>query len=170
MTNKRYRSFFVLVAAIWLVACNKIETVEKSTPIPNHQWQYNFVPGFDFTISDTSSSYNLYVVLRHTDAYRYNNIWLNIGSQSPGDSMRYQRIDIQLGNDVKGWEGIGMDDIWELRKPITNTPFKFRKPGSYKFSITQVMRENPLPHIMNIGIRIEKVHQSGLADLNTSDN
>ena len=89
--------------------------------------------------------------------YRYNNIWLNIGTQSPNDSMRYQRFDLLLGTDAKGWDGTGMDDIWELRKSITNGPFKFNKPGNYIFSIEQIMRENPLLNVLSIGIRVEKV-------------
>jgi gliding motility-associated lipoprotein GldH len=99
----------------------------------------------------------LYIVLRHTDAYRYNNIWLNVGTQSPGDTTRYQKFDLQLGTDATGWEGTGMDDIWEVRKLITNGPVRFNKAGNYKFTIAHIMRENPLPNIMNIGLRVEKV-------------
>lgn len=160
MTINSIKSSFIIVvvaASMWLTACTKIDVFEKNKTIPQHQWTYSLQPVFDFTITDTTAQYNLYIVLRHTDAYRYNNIWLNVGSQSPGDTMRYQRFDLQLGNDANGWEGIGMDDIWELRKSITKGPFKFNKAGNYKFLVAQVMRENPLPEIMSIGIRVEKV-------------
>lgn len=147
----------VLLISSCLAACSTVEVFERNASIPKHNWQYSLQPEFDFAITDTVSMYNLYVVLRHTDAYRYNNIWLNVGSQSPADSMRYQRFDLQLGNDATGWEGTGMDDIWELRKSITKGPFKFNKTGTYKFSIAQVMRENPLPEIVSVGVRVEKV-------------
>ena len=125
--------------------------------MPPQGWYYNNRPAFSFAIKDTSAAYNIFLVLRHTDAYKYNNIWLSIGSQAPGDSMRYQNIDITLGTDAKGWEGHGMDDIFELRKNITRGPLPFKKPGTYTFSIAQIMRENPLKHILNVGIRVEKV-------------
>ncbi|MEO5889986.1 MAG: gliding motility lipoprotein GldH [Ferruginibacter sp.] len=159
MIINRYKSFLValLSMALWLTSCDKIEVFEKNTGIPDHQWQYSLQPAFDFAISDTISQYNLYVVLRHTDAYRYNNIWLNIGSQAPADTMRHQLFELQLGTDATGWEGMGMDDIWEVRKSITKGPFKFNKTGNYKFSIAQVMRENPLPAILSVGVRVEKV-------------
>ena len=130
---------------------------EKKVTIPAQAWYYNNKPVFSFTIIDTLAAYNIFVVLRHTDAYKYNNIWLSIGSQVPGDSMRYQNIDITLGTDAKGWKGHGMDDIFELRKNITPGPLPFKKPGRYTFSIAQIMRENPLKHIFNVGIRVEKV-------------
>jgi gliding motility-associated lipoprotein GldH len=166
LVNK-YSHFFVLkyfrVALLALIvcclsSCAKLDVYEKNISIPKYEWAYSLQPTFDFDITDTASLYNVFIVLRHTDAYRYNNIWLNAGSKAPGDSsMRYQRLDLQLGSDAKGWEGTGMDDIWELRKPITNGPVKFKKAGAYSFSLAQVMRESPLQHIMSVGVRVEKI-------------
>lgn len=155
--NPRLFFFSACCVVLSLTSCYRLDVFEKNTAIPKNEWNYNFKPSFNFTITDTASEYNLYVVIRHRDAYRYNNIWLNIGTQSPNDTMRYQRFDLLLGTDAKGWEGTGMDDIWELRKSITNGPFKFKKTGNYIFSIEQIMRENPLLNILSIGIRVEKV-------------
>ena len=158
LSIKNYPVLILLISLSWcLSACSETEVFEKNKSIPKYKWQYDLQPVFEFTIRDTSTLYNLFVVLRHTDAYGYNNIWLNIGTQFPGDSIRYQRFDLQLGNDATGWEGTGMDDIWEVRKPITRGPTKFNKTGIYKFSVAQIMRENPLPGIMSVGIRVERV-------------
>jgi len=157
-TNQLGFLFILLIgASAWLTACTQLDVFEKNTPIAQNQWQYNFKPSFNFIIKDTTARYNLYVVLRHTDAYRYNNIWINIGTQSPKDTLIYQKFDLQLGTDVHGWEGTGMDDIWEVRKLITKGPVKFNKAGNYHFSISQIMRENPLPNVMSVGIRVEKI-------------
>lgn len=150
-------SAVVVVAALCLTACAKIDVYEKNTTIPRYEWAYSFQPAFDFSITDTATLYNIFIVLRHTDAYRYNNLWLNVGTQLPGDSMHYERLEMQLGNDAKGWYGTGMDDIWEMRKAISNGPVPLRKTGNYKFSLAQIMRENPLPNIMSVGIRVERV-------------
>lgn len=153
-----YKLTAVFAVCVWcFTACAKIDVFEKNTPLPKYEWAYSFQPVFDFTISDTASLYNIFIVLRHTDAYRYNNIWLNVGTQLPGDSMRYQRLEILLGNDAKGWYGTGMDDIWEMRKPISNGPVPLKKTGNYKFSLAQIMRETPLPNMMSVGVRVERV-------------
>ena len=34
--------------------------------------------------------------------------------------------------------------------------FYFRKKGDYTFTIEQIMREDPLNNVLNVGIRIEK--------------
>ena len=156
--NLTVASLFCCMVCISFTACNKLDVFEKNISIPNYNWTYSQQPQIDFSISDTAGLYKVFVVLRHTDAYRYNNIWLNIGTRFPGDSsFKYQRFDLKLGNDASGWEGMGMDDIWEVRKLITAGPVKFKQPGNYSFTIAQAMRENPLANIMSVGVRVERV-------------
>ena len=149
---------FILTLSVCFASCIKIDLFEKQSQIPSQQWYYNNVPQFTFNIEDTSSLYNVYIVLRHTDLYEYNNIWLRVGSTAPSDTIHYQNINLKLASDSKGWEGIGMDDIFEVRKIISPGPLSFNKPGDYSFSVAQIMRENPLNYILNVGIRVEKVN------------
>ena len=150
---------FALIALAGLTvihSCTQIDIFEKNTVIPKYEWQQSFTAKGDFIISDTTSAYSIYLVLRHTDAYQYNNIWLNIGLQPPGDSLKIQKVNLILGDDAIGWEGAGTNDIWELRKLLNGAPRRFKQPGKYSFSISQIMRDNPLLHIMSVGLRIEK--------------
>lgn len=148
--------FFIV--SFLLCACRETDVYEKNTPIPNMQWSNDFNVKGTFLIKDTTSTYNVSLVLRHTDAYSYNNIWLNVGLQSPSDTgLQYQKINLSLGNDAEGWSGVGMNDIWERRKLISGTPKRFAKTGAYTFSIAQIMRDNPLKNVLSVGMRIEKV-------------
>lgn len=140
-----------------IISCAKIDLFEKQAQIPSQQWFYNNTPQFTFHIDDTISLYNVYVVLRHSDLYSYNNIWLRLGTKAPSDSMHFQNINLILATDSKGWEGSGMDDIFEVRKNISPGPLSFKTPGDYTFSIAQIMRENPLRYILSVGVRVEKV-------------
>jgi len=154
-----YQFQFLLLATVcglFISSCTQIEIFEKDTSIPGYTWQQGFSAKGDFVIADTTSPYNIYLVLRHTDAYQYNNIWLNVGLQPPGDSMHIQKVNLVLGNDANGWEGNGMNDIWEVRKLLNGDARRFKKAGKYSFSISQIMRDNPLQHIMSVGLRIEK--------------
>jgi gliding motility-associated lipoprotein GldH len=103
--------------------------------------------------------YNIYVTLRHTHAYNYNNIWLNVNYQLPGDTLKQQRVDIPLADNNKGWLGTGMDDIYEVRRLITPQPYRFKNSGECTFTLEQIMRESPLKYVMNAGIRVEKVNR-----------
>jgi gliding motility-associated lipoprotein GldH len=139
-----------------LLSCTSLGTFEKNIAIPNHTWNSSFKPEISFEIQDTTSRYNLYVVIRHFDAYRYNNIWLNVDMQFPGDTIRRQSLDLRLATDDRGWLGSGMDDVFEHRVLITKEPQYLRKQGIYRFRLEHLMREDPLDYVMNIGIRVEK--------------
>lgn len=157
--NARYINYHYFLAAgllACLFSCTQIEVYEKNTAIPKYEWQSGFTANGSVNIPDTVNSYNIFLVLRHTDAYKYNNIWLNIGLQPPGDSLHYQKVDLQLGSDAAGWEGTGMNDIWEVRKLLNGEARRFKKTGIYKFSIAQAMRDNPLLNVISAGLRIEK--------------
>lgn len=145
------------VVMLFLASCTQTTLYENNSNIPSMQWKSNVAATGDFLINDTTSNYNLFIVIRHTDAYDYNNIWLNVGLQTPGvDSLQYQKVNVPLGADDTGWKGIGMNDIWEIRAFIARLPANQLKKGSYKYSIYQIMRDNPLLHVMSVGLRIEK--------------
>jgi gliding motility-associated lipoprotein GldH len=143
---------------IVLISCNpRVGVFEKNVAIPGHEWSSRFKPEIHFEVSDTSSLYNIYVVVRHTDAYRFNNLWINIYTQAPGDSVaNRQSLDLRLANDEKGWLGSGMDDIFEQRILVTRQPVALAKAGVYRFTLENIMREDPLEGIMNAGIRVER--------------
>ena len=159
----RYFKFFFHVLSIcclwFFYSCNQINVYEKTTPIPEHNWYYNQNCTGSFNISDTTSFYDIYIVIRHTDAYKYNNIWLNVGFQLPGDTLATQKINLLLGDDANGWYGNGIDDIWEVRKKLSKYPKQFKKKGIYNYVFSNIMRDNPLKNIMSVGLRIEKVKQ-----------
>lgn len=156
------KRLFQVTAGLLLLAaaCKpiKMDAYEKNLEIPGHDWAYDYKPSFDVTIQpeDTANLYDIYVNVRHTDAYPYSNIWLLVGTRYPGDSIpKEQRVELPLA-DINGkWHGSGIDDIYEHRVLIQQKAI-FSKPGTYKFTFEQNMRQNPLPHVMNIGLRIEK--------------
>ncbi len=156
--NIHIKIAIVLATILLFSSCKEIDVFEKNTNIPNMQWQNNFAATGNFIITDTTKAYNVYVVLRHTDAYKYNNIWLGIQLKAPNnDTAITQKINLQLGSDATGWEGVGINDIWEVRKLIVSNSKLFTKKGTYSFSIYQIMRNNPLKDVMSIGLNVQKL-------------
>jgi gliding motility-associated lipoprotein GldH len=150
-------SILFLFSVILLQSCNTIDVYEQTIPIPKHEWKSNTQLNFTPVIKDSTAYYNIYFVLRHTESYHFNNIWIGFTSTFPKDTPRIQRLNIQLAAG-KGWLGTSMDDIIEQRLLINKQPIRL-PAGTYKFSLRQIMREDPLQNILNAGIRIEKVVQ-----------
>lgn len=154
---KHLRLLIFIVPAFIFSACNTIDVFEKTVPIPLHKWSSDTSLPFTFQAKDSLAYYNVYFVLRHTEAYHFNNIWIDFTATFPGKKPKTTRFNLPLANS-KGWIGAAMDDIIEQRVLLFSKPSRLDS-GTYTFAIRQVMREDPLENVLNAGIRIEKVVQ-----------
>lgn len=151
------KKLLIPIALLFIWGCEESSLYQKVVFLPENSWNYNNKPVFNFNISDTSAQYRVFFILRHTDAYEYNNIWIQVASLLPGDSTsRSDRFNIPLANE-KQWLGTGMDDMYDHRVLLYPQPVQFKRPGNYAIEIKQDMRIDPLQHIMNVGFRLEKV-------------
>lgn len=140
-------------------ACVESPHYQKTYSIPKNEWHYNFRPTFKFDITDTTSLYNLYFVIRHTEAYPYSNIWIWVYTRKPGDTVfNKTRLEIPLSEPGGKWLGRGMGTIWEQRMPISGDgdTIMLRKKGTWEIRLEQNMRINPLPEVLQIGLRVDK--------------
>lgn len=152
--NLKIIFFFLLITALY--GCGHADLYERLQNIDKAAWSEQQVPSFTFDITDTAASYNVNVVVRHTNSYGYRNIWLNVGLQQPGDTIRHQPFELQLAA-TDNWLGTGMDDVFEHRAMLFSKPVHFNKSGPITFTLQHIMRQNPLPGIMQVGIRVEPV-------------
>jgi gliding motility-associated lipoprotein GldH len=123
----------------------------------DHQWPTAVKPDIAFTITDTLSLYNIYIVLRHNDAYHFNNLYVRATVIEPGETLpKTGDYDLLLATNEKGWIGTAMDDIYDAQI-IIQPKTRFRKAGTYHIIMEQVMREDPLKNILSVGLRLEKI-------------
>lgn len=142
--------------------CLKSNVFEQNVALPAQAWKANFKPAFRFEITDTSARYLLSFTMRHTDAYAFSNIWLNVSTRMPGEAKpESMRIEVPLAQPDGKWMGRGMNEIWQHQMPLTRngSPLKFKKTGPYSIELEQLMRVDPLSEILSVGIRLEKIPQ-----------
>jgi len=157
MLNFQFKGLFiVLLASYILTSCTTVDLYEKTASLSNHEWKSDYKPEFNFTITDTTALYQVFFVIRHTEKYNYNNIWVNYYYQPPNDTLHKEAREFQLATNEKGWLATGMDDIYEHRIKLAPDAGKL-KAGTYKFILENIMREDPLKEVLNVGVRIEKV-------------
>ena len=155
--NKVFTGLIICMTA--LSACVSSPYYQKDITIPQNNWQTSFKPSFKFEVTDTTINYNLYFIIRHTEAYPFSNIWIWINTKKPGATkFERTRIEIPLAEPSGKWLGRGMGEIWEQRMPITHEGDKaiLKKKGTWEISFEQNMRVNPLPEVLQVGLRIEK--------------
>jgi gliding motility-associated lipoprotein GldH len=154
------RLFIVLLfAAVLAAGCMPSPYYQKQYSVPGNAWKSDFQPTFKVQVTDSASLYELYFIIRHTNAYPFSNIWMWVYTKAPGDTtFAKSRIQIPLATESGQWLGRGMGEIWEHRMPISHEgdSAMLRRPGTYEFRFEQNMRVDPLPEVLQVGLRVEK--------------
>lgn len=149
--------FVILMACLsLLLACEPNKTFERNISIPEAKWAHSNPLDISVTIPDTAVNYDLYLTIRHTTDYPFENLWLNITTTYPSGNSGTLRKQIYLGDNEEGhWNGECIRDICLAQIPIVEG-HHFSETGEYHFEIEHIMRTDPLPEILDVGLRIEK--------------
>jgi gliding motility-associated lipoprotein GldH len=144
------------VISIVLLSCNKDAVYIKSESIPGNIWVAEKPLEFNVPMNDTLSKYSIYITLRNENEYSFSNLYLFIDVHSPMHITEHDTMECILATPEGKWLGHGLGDIWD-NKFLFKSNVRFRKQGDYLFTVTQAMRIDSLPMIMDAGISIEKV-------------
>jgi gliding motility-associated lipoprotein GldH len=148
----------LLLTALWLLwGCDPDRFFEENHDIPLHLWGINRIEDFSFTIADTTQEYTVYYNVRNALSYPYYNLYLTYYlKDEQGRQLRSQLQELMLMDSQTGKpNGSGLGDIFD-HQILAIDKLRFPHAGKYTFSIQHYMRQDPLPDIMSIGIRIEK--------------
>lgn len=159
----KQKCFFLFFILGWLVvvfsACNQpIRTAWGDfVHLPKAGWSARQVVSLPIAITDSLAEYDLYVDLRHNDAYRYANLWVFL-SVYASDSLLWSKdtLDLSLAHPSGAWLGKGLGDLFTLRAPTSYTTVRFPRTGEYTFTVEQGMRDTLLQGITDVGFWIQK--------------
>lgn len=137
-----------------LTSCRQIDITEKVADIPQHAWRKKYQAIIELEIKD-SAVYNLYFIVRHSEKYRFSSILTNLTIRDTANRfITSLNLNAPLVKKDGSWSGISMDDLYETRLPV-NYPLWLR-PGWYRFIFRQQMLEDPLNHVLNVGLGFNK--------------
>ncbi|MFM7710957.1 MAG: gliding motility lipoprotein GldH [Ferruginibacter sp.] len=151
--------WFAFLVCGYFFSCQPIAIHEKHQGFTDHCWKRAMPITGELDISDSTALYDVYLLLRHTDQYAFNNIYIDLRLQNGKDTIAFTQQSLTLGHDATGWEGSGMDDIWEVRKRINREPISFNHVGPCRYVLKNIMSQDPLGEVLSAGIRIEKCRQ-----------
>ena len=143
------------IAPLLFQSCNSTVVFEENNKLDNNNWDKDKPLVFLAKISDTIHPHNVYLNIRNAGIYPFSNIFMFINTHLPQGQLFRDTIEIMLQSPEGKWMGDGLGDIWDNRI-LFKPNVRFPQSGEYRFELYQAMRVNPLPGIMDAGIRIEK--------------
>lgn len=154
--------FIALLVFVMLAGCLPSPYYQRVDTVPGAAWDYSFKPVFHVEVTDTNAVYKPYFIIRHTQGYPFNNVWMLVSVKGPGDKAAHrERVNIVLAEPSGKWMGRGMGEVYEQRlsMKLEDTAF-LRRKGVWEITLEQNMRVNPLPEVLSTGIRVEKAPPS----------
>lgn len=111
-------------------------------------WKYGDTLEFALQPADSVWHGDIALSLRHTSAYPYSNVWLEI-SYLDGDSITADTINVVLADDFGNWLGKGLGLSFQ-RVDTVLKGLSIATPAT--FSVRHIMRNDRLTDIEQIGL------------------
>jgi len=139
-----------------LVSCDNNVIFSESKNIESGIWNINEGVEFDANIDDITTFFNFYIEIDINEDFLTNNLWLFISTQSPSGNIQSDTLVYYIADETGKWFGNKRGEIIK-NKFLYKSNIRFPEKGIYNFKILHGMRENDLPEISKIGIRIEEI-------------
>ena len=153
---------FLLMFSFIFLSCDPNRVFDAYQSVPD-KWHKDDVITFKIKPPDSTKAYNLFINLRNTNAYKYNNLFLIVEMDFPHGKTITDTLEYKMADPSGKLLGTGITDIKE-NKLWYKESVVFKEKGDYVVNIQHAMRENgkvngvvELEGITDIGFRIEKI-------------
>lgn len=141
----------LLVCACALMACERVVYSDCRTLADG--WSKDSVYEFPFTIDEVDGVYQTQLIIRHTDNYSNQNLWLFVEQTTPAGTLRRDTVQYLLADEFGRWTGSGIGSIYE-NVCIYQQRVRYRTAGRYTLRVTHGMRYDTLDGISDVGVKI----------------
>lgn len=155
------RLVIAFLTGILLVSCSSDIVVSENKSLPGY-WAKDEVVEFSIPQLDSLKKYNVFINLRNTNDYPYNNIFLIVTMEFPHGKTVVDTLEYKMAYPNGDWMGAGIGNVKD-NKLWYKEDISFFEEGNYNITITQAVRNNgevdgvsQLEGITDIGYSIEK--------------
>ncbi|PVW15069.1 gliding motility lipoprotein GldH [Marixanthomonas spongiae] len=158
------RKLFFIAMAVALASCNTDAVMSDTQSLPNY-WDKNDTISFTIPQLDSLKQYNVFLHLRNTNDYRFNNLFLIVSMEFPHGKTIQDTLEYRMAKPSGEWLGEGIGNLKE-NKFWFREGVRFPEEGTYTLRIMQAVRNNgevegvtKLKGITDVGYSIEEASQ-----------
>lgn len=138
----------ITVAALTAACSPSGDENSRFVTIPTYGWRYCDTLSFTPQSQGAEFSGRIAIAVRHTDGYRYSNLWVEI-SHHEADTVRRDTADIQLADVYGRWFGEGTGASYMLTDTIAG---HFTLSDTAPVQVRHIMRLDTLTEIEQVGV------------------
>lgn len=154
--------FLLFLLAVIASSCDKDYIMSDTASFEDNAWAIDHPVQFKFEPIDTTSSVDMFVHLRNTDQYEFNNLYLISQIKFPHGKTVTDTLEYMMADAEGKFLGSGTRDVYE-NKLWLKEGVRFRESGTYSLTLRHVMRKNGevdgvqnLKGVLDVGYSIEK--------------
>lgn len=159
------RNSIAFIALLFLVvSCDTAIVTSKTKPLPG-VWNKDDVVDFEIPKLDSLKKYNVFLHVRNSNEYKFNNLFLIVSMDFPHGKTVTDTLEYRMANPDGTWLGEGIGSIKE-NKFWYKEGVSFYEEGTYTISIEQAARNNGevdgvtnLEGITDVGFSVEEALQ-----------
>ena len=157
LKKTQFFSLLLFYSAFFLASCHPDTVFDDYHDLKDNAWFIKDEQAFTFTIQDNAQKYSLFYNIRHALQYPYYNLYVTYQLKDKSGKVLSTRLQELVLYDAKTGKplGNGLGDIFD-HQIVCLSGLAFPEKGEYTFSIKQYMRQDPLPGVMSVGIKVEK--------------
>ena len=149
----------LLLALVCLLgSCSDGVVYEKIHTIKGEKWQKDQPVVCEFEVEDSTVFYTIYMDIRNSVDYPYQNLFVFMDSQSPSGQVSRDTLEFILADVYGNWKGKG--SRLKDKQYFFYPKVRFPNCGKYKFTFYQAMREDELLGIANFGMTVQKFNEN----------
>jgi len=152
------RFFFLIIGCSLLFsACDTNRVYEYNKDFSDRTWKTKDTAVFDFQIKNAGAKYNLYYNVRNTIDYPYARLFIHYSlTDSSGNELSRKLVNNDLFDQKTGQPtgNSGLGDIYDHQFLLLKD-IEFTHQGKYLLKLEQYMRQDTLPGIIAVGVRVE---------------
>ncbi|MEG2079105.1 gliding motility lipoprotein GldH [Chryseobacterium sp.] len=148
------RKFLGFLIFAVFISCGSSSEEILMNPV-NGKWSKKTIQKYNINISDHQNSKNIIFVVRNNNEYPYSNIRFIVDFKD----LQTKKTEVDTLNYILAkpngeWLGTGFGDTKETLF-LYKVKYKFPKNGQYEINVKQAMRNENLPGIEDLGIKVE---------------
>lgn len=145
-------ALFFVVASLVLSACGSRYVLREVKNFDQVGWLYADSLQATLALQDTARIYDIQLLVHHSEAYPYQNLYVRIHTIFPNGKRLSQPLSLELADKSGRWFGKGRQNR-KLVLPIQENAY-FNEKGTYRFVIEQFMRVDLLVGVQAIGLQV----------------
>lgn len=145
---------------ILLAACQSNTVYHSYEPMPLTGWAKSDTLVYDLPASIPAGNYEVEIGIRYQESYLYRDIWLEI-SHNMQDTLNYTTDTLQLflADELGNKTGNGPGGLYQCDLNYKKSLFINQEGNARAFRLVQIMTDNPLKGVRDIGIRLRKAEK-----------